>query len=240
MAEKAGMKWSCGDHPTQHYEYWENRPIYIRNDRDSIHFYGLVQTSSDISDCRTVVNFSDLDLSDYINEKYQLEIKQKKRSVIATLYDDKGAFVKYAKAVCSPEDKFDFEVGKRIALQRLFNMSDTEPEIDANQKIELIRGSGGSGGFVSEPTEIESYGHIKLFVGDVVELFDSDGNSRGLRCVCKDYMNPKGFVMGVAFEKFINGESNNWLIVKRKSYMEMNVGDTVGVVEYKPARKETQ
>ncbi len=234
-AEKAGMKWYSGNCPTQHYEYWENQPIYIKYEikykRDKARIGGLIRSSSRI-DGYTVVKFSDLDLSDYYNEKYQLEIKQKNRSVIATLYDDKGAFVKYAKAKCSPEDKFDFETGKKIALQRLFEI-EPEKEKDTCHKM-VLKMDGWFYGYVGDPTEVEAYRHIKLFVGDVVELF-SDGVSKGLCCVCKDSENPKGFVMNVAVVEFTNGFSvgGGWLIIKRKSYTEMVAGDVIDGVEYK-------
>ncbi len=234
-AEKAGMKWASGECPTQHYEYWRNEPIYIRYNGGKVAYGGLVRTSSNITDY-TVVKFSDLDLPGCIKKKYQLEIKQKNRSVIATLYDDKGAFVKYAKAKCSLEDEFNFETGKKIALQRLFEI-EPEKEKENSYKMEL-KSDLTYYGIVGEPTEVEAFGNVKLYIGDVVELFDSKGESRGLKCVCKDpfSLRGRGFVMGVSSENFRNGQSSvrngNWLIVKRKSYTEMNAGDVIGVIEY--------
>ncbi len=227
-AEKAGMKWASRECPTQHYEYWENEPIYIKYNGYKVAYGGLVRTSSKITDC-TVVKFSDLDLPGCIKKKYQLEIKQKNRSVIATLYDNKGAFIKYAKAKCSPEDKFDFEVGKKLALQRLFEI-ETE-KMTTDKKIRL-KSNHSIYGIIGEPTEIEAFGNVKLFTGDVVELFDCHGESQGLACVCESLNFPNGFVMGVAGVRFINGQSTDWLIIKRKSYTEMNAGDVIDVIEY--------
>ncbi len=186
-AEKAEMRWGAGERPTQHFEYWGNEPIYLEYS-----LYGLVHG---LNHCNgyTVVNFSELDLSDNYNEKYQLEIKQKNRSVIATLYDDKGAFVKYSKAKCSPEDEFDFETGKRIALQRLFGIvPKSEKGKDTCSKIEL-RWRDALFGIIGESAEVEACGHVNLFVGDVVELFHN-GESEGLHCACKMPKNSKGFI----------------------------------------------
>lgn len=231
-AEKEGLKWLSGDLPTQHYEYWNNEPLCINYNN------GLGRCFSLANDC-TVINFSDLNLADVCKENYQLEIEQRNRSVLARLYDDKDVFVKFAKAVCSPEDEFDFEVGKKIALQRLFEI---EPEKETNKKAEdchkmILESIGGFDGNVGEPTKIKAFGNAKLYVGDVVELFDPWGDSRGLKCICKDQFCPDGFVMGVAhvkdFENGFNSNCGGWLIIKRKSYTEMSVGDTVGTVEYK-------
>ncbi len=230
-AEKEGMKWASGECPTKHFEYWENKPIFMRKDRK---LSGLVLSPSNITITGyTIVNFSDLDLSDCYKEKYQLEIKQKNRSVIATLYDDKGAFIKYAKAKCSPEDEFDFETGKRIALQRLFEI-EPKKEVETYHKM-VLRLSNCSFGVAGEPTEVEAYGRIKLFVGDVVELF-CDGLSKGLCCVCKTSKKTKGFVIGVGTVSFSNGQGSSadgdWLIIKRKSYTEMAAGNVIDGVEY--------
>ncbi len=230
--EKLDMTWTFGDRPTQHYEYWENRPIYIECFEGNAKCSDFI-SCSEYAFCDTIVDFSALDLSDNYSEKYQLEIKQKNRSVIATLYDNKGAFIKYAKAKCSPEDKFDFEVGKKIALQRLLDIKSDETSF--SQKLEL-KWSGFSYGIVGEPTQVEAYGHIKLYIGDVVELFDNVGKSWGLHSVCKDPKDETDFIMGIRSAKFTNGQGfdgcSNWLIVKRKSHIEMNAGDVIGVIEY--------
>ena len=51
-----------------------------------------------------------------------IEYSCKNNMVIATAYDENGKYINHAKAICSPQDAFDFEVGKRIARNRLFGI----------------------------------------------------------------------------------------------------------------------
>lgn len=142
-------------------------------------------------------------------------------------------------AKCNPQDEFDFEDGKKIALQRLFN---TIPERSESAKsgsdketLHLILSFDTSSNFgtVGAITWLEAYGKIDLFVGDVVETFNDTGQSLGLRCVCRDKSHPRGFIMGLCGLEFTNGLSDDgWLIVKRKSYKDMKHGDCIDEVEY--------
>lgn len=52
----------------------------------------------------------------------KVEYSRKKNKVIATAYDENGKYIIHAKAICSPQDTFDFEVGKAIARNRLFGL----------------------------------------------------------------------------------------------------------------------
>lgn len=66
-------------------------------------------------------NYEILEYSfDKLTEQYHLEIKQKKNKVTAILKDDNGNYIRHVNAVCSPDDTFDYEIGKQIALSRLF------------------------------------------------------------------------------------------------------------------------
>lgn len=52
----------------------------------------------------------------------KIEYSRKKNMVIATAYDEKNKYIKHTIAICSPQDSFDFEIGKKIARNRLFGI----------------------------------------------------------------------------------------------------------------------
>lgn len=81
---------------------------------------------------------------DLYNQNQTIEIRQKGQKVIAVLRDVDGKFIKSTKAKCSPEDVFDFEVGRNIALGRLIN----NPEFIDQERIKA--------GKISRDTEVKS------------------------------------------------------------------------------------
>lgn len=233
-AEEEGILWQDNSKPMEHKEYFrDNRQEeFFLNCREG---KGWLCWSPKVTGGSTI-DFSDLDLVD--TEKYILEIKYKDRKVSATLLSRNSVYIKHAIAKCHPDDKFDFETGKRIALQKLFEFEPVKNENETKHGIILKNECGTEYGIVGDKTKVEAFGHVNLFVGDIVEMFDGNGQTRGLRCVCKDGDNPDGFVMGVASSIFANGSSihdifgDEWLIIKRKSFNDMKVGDTMGVVKY--------
>lgn len=67
------------------------------------------------------------------SERFQLEIKQKKTKTVAVLKDENEKYIRHAVAKCSPNDVYDFETGKQIALQRLFGI-EVFPGLPDNRK----------------------------------------------------------------------------------------------------------
>lgn len=65
----------------------------------------------------------------------EVTIRQKGRKVIAVMTDD-GKYIKSAKAKCNPTDEFDFEVGAKLAFDRLMgrvgqlDLKTTNPSFD--------------------------------------------------------------------------------------------------------------
>lgn len=57
--------------------------------------------------------------------------------VTATLYDENGEQLRKETAKCSPEDVFDFEVGAKLAVERLFQK--INKEIKWNAKVVCVR-----------------------------------------------------------------------------------------------------
>lgn len=74
-----------------------------------------------------VIDFSEIEIPRY-SELYQIEIKRKKSRTIAILKDESGKYIKHTEARCHPEDGYDFEIGKQIALQRLFDLDSSSEE----------------------------------------------------------------------------------------------------------------
>lgn len=68
-----------------------------------------------------------------------------------------------------------------------------------------------------------------LYTGDVVILFDKDGNSKNKHPIVK-YEN-KIFVMGIE-SSCPNYEKDEWKIYKEKSYMSMKNGNEIGGILY--------
>lgn len=186
------------------------------------------------------VDFSKIDdfKKDFVNfrqnvkrKHFIIETKRKGKKVIAILRDPNYNFIKLAFAKCHPEDNFDFEVGKKIALQRLFEIEPQNKKEIVKREMRLKNGSS-SYGIVGETTKVKAYGNINLYVGDVVEVF-YNGVSMGLKCICKDSFSPKGYVSGIGRYGFENGGvEGDYLVIKRKSYKEMLAGDVVDCKEY--------
>lgn len=225
--QKKGIVWSNGDYLMQHLEYFEGNE---KTGLDlSCNKYGRLTRGNLAS---RIICYSNL--STEVFELYSLEIKQKNRKVSAILCDEVGNYVKHGTAKCHREDEFDFETGKKIALQRLF---DIDAKKDENKNtLMLLDDFYNKFGIVGRETKVEALGHIMLKVGDVVELF-CEGKSDGLYSVCSDCGCPDGFVMSVASINFINGlgksrYGKDYMIVKRKSYTDMKHGDRVGNICY--------
>lgn len=75
------------------------------------------RTLDGIEDVRQYYSSSKWELVD--DTIQTITIRQKGRKVIAVLNDAYGNYINSAKAICSPEDTFDFEIGKNIAIKRL-------------------------------------------------------------------------------------------------------------------------
>lgn len=129
--EKAGVEWCSGYKPTIHtnwqsygadtcYDFWVN------NDK-----LGFARINWFKSKNYEIIEYT----PDKATENYQLQIKQKKNKVIAILKDDNGNYIRHANAVCSDDDTFDYEIGKQIALSRLFTKIEVVREVKRPAKV---------------------------------------------------------------------------------------------------------
>lgn len=79
------------------------------------------------SDYYRIINFNEISINS-VKQSYHLDIKRKNNKTIAILKDVNGKYIRHAKAACSPDDEYDYEVGKKIALSRLFNIESVDSD----------------------------------------------------------------------------------------------------------------
>lgn len=122
------------------------KTLYLRgstnsNDRhiDSMHFLSEERATEYINEISKLIN--------EINEEAEEKERKTNKSIIintdgykvvtATLYDENGEQLRKETAKCSPEDVFDFEVGAKLAVERLFRK--INKEIKWNAKVVCVR-----------------------------------------------------------------------------------------------------
>lgn len=162
-------------------------------------------------------NFNLIRLKEFLgSENNSVTIYQKGRKVIA----EDNATGKIATAKCHPEDEFDFSVGAKLALDRLFKPEEFMPYL---KDICL----GYDYGKIGEPTNLlDSFGK-PLFVGDVVELISKTTGHLGEKFVVKSKVswgekNVKSFVMGIEKDcKGGNEYGGKFIVVKVKDHSKV-------------------
>jgi len=154
------------------------------------------------------------------------------KTTLARLYEG-NKVVKSAQAICSPDDDFDFGYGARLAFDRLMDKPEFKPHLWFD---------GENYGVVGEETKYKDVVGRKLCVGDVVELFDECGMSRGNRFVVRTSAGlneNKSFIMGIAGD--CNDQtgkiSYGWKIFKTRGYETLKHGEVIGGIEYKGEAK---
>ena len=161
--------------------------------------------------------FNPIRLKEFLqSENLSITIYQKGRKVIA----EDNATGKTATAKCHPEDEFDFSVGARLALDRLFKPEEFVPYL----KDDCLAYDYGK---IGEPTNLlDSFGK-PLFVGDVVELISKTTGHLGQEFVVKSKIswgekNIKSFVMGIEENcKGGNDYDGRFLVVKVKDHSNL-------------------
>lgn len=73
-----------------------------------------------------------------VDATYTINIKRKKNQTVATLFNSDGKYVKHAEARCHYKDKYDFEVGKKLAMERLFSNPTATPKSELYSKTYVI------------------------------------------------------------------------------------------------------
>lgn len=154
-----------------------------------------------------------------VEEHYKLSIKTKKHKVTATLYDDHNKYIKHATACCSPNDVFDYETGKKIALTRLFDTTDVQVTLEAPQLCLRNVLTGEALGTVGDATDMSDINGDALLVGDIVDIYTTSGKRIVFNCtslVCKDVKNTgKAYVCDWSQKEFKHGVDNGVFVIRR-------------------------
>lgn len=119
---------------------------------------------------------------DFLEQAYNYKtiITTDGKTTTAKMYDGKK-LVNSAKAVCSPEDEFDFNIGASIALERLTGQIETIPEEEHfyNGKVVCVKNK-----------DLESYFTVGKIYDIVDGLLKADVKDRQLDNICSiDYLN---------------------------------------------------
>jgi len=127
--------------------------------------------------------------------------------------------------------EFDFGCGARLAFDRLIGKED-KPEFKPHLMCRSI-----NNGTVGVETKYKDVVGRKLYVGDVVELFNSEGMSVGLKFISEGNDGTdksKQFVMGIS--GCCNGETGEikggWKIFKTRGYETLKHGEVIGGINY--------
>lgn len=163
---------------------------------------------------------------EHIEEHKPIVIYQKGKEVIAL---DKNTGKKGI-AKCSPDDKFDFETGAKLAFERLYQDKGFMPYLK-------IRITGSNYGTIGTPTNYEDVIGRKLFVGDTVELYNRNQECLGERAIVE--RNGKKFVFGIEMVcDDVKGTTGGWKILKKRSYNDIKDGETVDEIKYIKSKKD--
>ena len=170
--------------------------------------------------------FKPIRLKEFLqSENLSITIYQKGRKVIA----EDNATGKTATAKCHPEDEFDFSVGAKLALDRLFKPEEFVPYL---KDVRL----GCDYGKIGEPTNLLDSFENPLFVGDVVDVISKTTGHLGQEFVVKNKIewgakNVKSFVMGIEMScKGGNDYGGRFLVVKTKDHSKVKHLEKQGAI----------
>lgn len=125
-------------------------------------------------------------------------------------------------AKCHPDDEFNFEVGAKIALDRVLEKS---PKLCLRYTKDH-----SSYGCVGTPTPYKDIHKNKLYVGDVVDVYDHiNGRLYGSAFVCYDRV---PFIMGIKYVCVPStGDIAFFDVVRKKRYTEIKEGEEILNIE---------
>ena len=236
--ESMGVRWNSVLTPTQIYE-----KEWFRKIKGHI-------TAVDLMNDTRIYGYSRDGYMHYKNRIKAAEFLREKPECIVIYRKGKETIAldkttgKKAVAKCSPEDKYDFEVGAKLAFTRLMGETEempkpkhvncrcslkTEPEFKPHL---VYKGKTKVFYFgqIGEPTPIKDAIGRELRVGDTVELYRKQDYICE-KSIVKD--ENKAFVMGIAFNCNRNGTlENGYQIIKKRSYEDIAHGEKVDGIIY--------
>lgn len=149
---------------------------------------------------------------------------------------ENGQTIRRTQAKCSPEDKFDFKTGARIAFDRCCTSPTQNSTLVKKETfrphLKYIYGKQSHTGNIGEPTNQTAFGGKRLFIGDCVNLYDIGKRKYiGVKVVAKKDHYPNGFIMGAGCCNFVNGVCGDLQIQKVKSFKDLKDGETIDSIK---------
>ena len=176
------------------------------------------------------------DIIQYTNfgNLFNIYITSKNNKITATMRNLDGKYIKHATAKCNPEDKFNYEFGKKLALSRLFDL-DTESLISDNNSPRLLDTiTGEECGIVGDLTTSLDVNREKLYIGDIVKVVSSRHQTR-LALVCDSH---KGYILLHCMDNYSlysdgtgSEDGAHFFIVKEESYKTLKIGDVFDYIK---------
>lgn len=138
--------------------------------------------------------------------------------------------IKKSTSKCNPIDIFDFKTGANLAFSRLF---------EDNKKIEkkenfvpyLKKFDNKKIGNIGEETIWTDVVGRKLYIGDTVSIFINGVESQAGESVVV-FDNGNYQIMGLYDYDFTNGFFNNWKIIKKRSFKDVNDKESIRGIRY--------
>lgn len=141
--------------------------------------------------CRSEFEFFYLSYDGFeLVEPKEIHITTDGKTTYAVMREN-GKVIKRSEAKCSPEDEFDFEVGAKLAFDRLFEKPFVPHlEYKSDNCIEDM-------GEIGKETSLCDTDGNKLYLGDVVIVIAPNDHSYGCAFVVRGEDNKVDFVMGI-------------------------------------------
>ena len=160
---------------------------------------------------------------------HSIKIERKGSTVVAT-NEFNGT---QAIAKCSPEDKFDFYIGAKLAFDRLIGLS---KDNESNEKKEnfkpYIAFWGENYGYIGEKTNLVDILGKKLDIRDIVEVF-SKHRKPFMSVIAKSKLSGKPFVMELQMCDFTTPYgSDGFHIILKKKYSEVKDNEIIHDMRY--------
>lgn len=173
----------------------------------------------------------------------EIHIARKGNEVHAVLKKG-GEVIDRSKAVCSPEDEFDFWKGSSLAYSRLIahtcenTKADPQPDYYEPKKKfvpHLENKRGRNFGTIGEETPMSDITGKKLHVGDLVVVIDKKTGmifeQSFVVFLDANFYEKKAFVMGIGDACKKSGEIKGFIVVRQKSYKDLRNGETYGIIK---------
>lgn len=165
-----------------------------------------------------------------ITNDFSIHITSDGKTTTAVLAENSNVIHK-AESKCSPDDKFDFETGAKLAFERL--MEERKPKKEPFKPY-LYVPPFGNYGVIGAPTNYKDVLDKPLVVGDTVEIFKNGLNYGEKVVVNATIFKGKCFIMGIEADcdDKTGKISNDWKIIKKREFADIADNHKIGVITY--------